>query len=410
VPVLLEFGTRLVLQAKDEEESVALIGMPGAEELGSGGHALLRFESRMPVQGWARFVPPDHLARLASLMGTRVAGSSPSDQIPMVHDSQVVSDEPDAAEVDQGAPALPSQPVDPAAGARRMEPWPGSPLLKRLRAAPLRVRCFGSRSIWHADRLLEISDTELLLLLAAHPVSGIKNDAVADMLWEEEPSDPSAALRKRRYRQRDELRRAVPDLNGDPFPGDMSHGERVVTMNPDVISSDVHEFLELLKCARTLDGSDAIEAYDAALGLYAGDLLDTADMPNYRWMYDGAQIALTLRSDYQRMQRDARLHLADLLAAGSEDGLGRAAELYTSLCAEDPEDERLWAGMFRVHERTGSLLGLRSAEKRLRQSLAELAPGGADVDPETLPLPPNLERLLQQIRRGLGQHESVGHT
>ena len=31
-------------------------------------------------------------------------------------------------------------------------------------------------------------------------------------------------------------------------------------------------------------------------------------MPNYRWMYHNAQIALTLRSDYQRMQRDARLH------------------------------------------------------------------------------------------------------
>jgi hypothetical protein len=43
--------------------------------------------------------------------------------------------------------------------------------------------------------------SELLLLLAAHPVSGIKNDAVVDMLWEEEPSDPSAALRKRRCRQ-----------------------------------------------------------------------------------------------------------------------------------------------------------------------------------------------------------------
>ena len=29
----------------------------------------------------------------------------------------------------------------------------------------------------------------------------------------------------------------------------MSHGERLVTMNPEVISSDVHEFLELLKAA-----------------------------------------------------------------------------------------------------------------------------------------------------------------
>ena len=72
----------------------------------------------------------------------------------------------------------------------------------------------------------------------------------------------------------------------------MSHGERVVILNPDLVSSDVHEFLELLKCARTLDGIQAIEAYEAALELYDGDLLDAADMPNYRWMYDNAQIAL----------------------------------------------------------------------------------------------------------------------
>ena len=239
------------------------------------------------------------------------------------------------------------------------------------------MRCFGATSVWHGDQQIEISDTELLLLLAAHPISGMRNDAVADMLWEEDLSDASAALRKRRYRLRDELRRAVPDLQGDPFPGDMSHGERLVTMNPDVISSDVHEFLELLKVARTLDGADAILAYESALELYTGDLLDTLDMPNYRWMYDGAQIALTLRSDYQRMHRDARLHLADLLGSTDEAGVARAAELYTSLCAEEPEDERLWIGLFRAHERAGSLLGLQSAERRLRQALVELQPSVA---------------------------------
>jgi DNA segregation ATPase FtsK/SpoIIIE-like protein len=72
-----EFGTRLVLQVRDEDESVALLGMPSAEELGQGGHALLRFESRVPVQGWARQVPADHLARLASLMGTRASAPFP---------------------------------------------------------------------------------------------------------------------------------------------------------------------------------------------------------------------------------------------------------------------------------------------------------------------------------------------
>ena len=51
-----------------------------------------------------------------------------------------------------------------------------------------------------------------------YPISGMRNHAVADMLWEAEVSDPSAAIRKRRYRRRDELRREMPDLMGDPFP------------------------------------------------------------------------------------------------------------------------------------------------------------------------------------------------
>ena len=87
----------------------------------------------------------------------------------------------------------------------------------------------------------------------------------------------------------------------------MKHGQRIVTWNPDVVASDVQEFLELLNSARTLEPADAIQAYEAALALYRGDLLDAADMPHFRWMFDGAQIALTLRSDYQLRQRETRL-------------------------------------------------------------------------------------------------------
>ena len=221
------------------------------------------------------------------------------------------------------------------------------------------------------------------------------------MLWEEEPIvDPSRALRKRRQRLRDELRRLAPEVNGEPLPQDMKHGQRIVTLNPDVVASDVQEFLELLNSARTLEPADAIRAYEAALALYRGDLLDAADMPHFRWMFDGAQIALTLRSDYQLRQRETRLLLADLLAAGDEDALARSAELYLSLCAETPEDERLWTALFRVHERAGSLLGLQGAERRLRAALAELAPGDVDVD--AVPLPPKLDRLLQEIRLRIG--------
>jgi hypothetical protein len=79
-------------------------------------------------------------------------------------------------------------------------------------------------------------------------------------------------------------------------------------------------------------------------------------------MYDAdPQVALTLRSDFRRRHREARLRLAQLLADGPEAGLARAEELYVGLCAESPEDERLWTALFRIHERTGSALGLEGA-------------------------------------------------
>jgi hypothetical protein len=426
-PFLSDFGTRLVLQTSTEEESVALIGMPGAEHLGSGGDALLRLESRVPVQGWARQVPIESLARLESLMGTRGSSGNtvreageqsestdvvstddvPSDDLRVGDESggdddhDDVPDEDARSEVDGFTSDEAPVPV-----ASETPLCARSELLQRLRSAPVRVKCFGGSTVWHGDRQLEISDLELLVLLAVHPVAGIRAVTLADMLWgDRTPSDYVRALRKRRHRLREELTTAVAELERDPLPGEQGHGEKVVTVDPGVVASDVHEFVELLKIARTLDDPQAIRAYEEALVLYTDDLLEGSGVPDYRWLYDGADIANTLRADYQRMQQEARLHLADLLAAGPEEGLVRASELYTGLCGENPEDERLWVSLFRVHERAGSLLGLQSAERRLRQWLVELATFD-NVNVETVSLPPKLDRVLQEIRAHLSEPDA----
>ena len=163
------------------------------------------------------------------------------------------------------------------------------------------MRCFGAGEAWHGDRLLEIADPELLLLLAVHPVTGIRSEALADMLWGDKvPDDIRAALRKERFMLRGELRRLVPDLAADPLPGNQTHGENVVCLDTSLVSSDVHEFTELLNYAEKekLEPAAAIEVYEAALGLYRGDLLDSTNVFNYRWMYnEDPQIALMLRSD-----------------------------------------------------------------------------------------------------------------
>jgi len=410
-PFADQLGTRLVLQTATEEDSVALLGMPGAEDLGAGGYMLIRFEGRVPLQGLARRVSADHLWRMVHLMGTRAPrGAAPIEEplldVPApdaqtAEEAQTAEDAQAAGASDGGGGGLKAHPAGVVTVEGPVGGWSGSPLLRQLRAAPVRVRCFGAREVWSGDRLLHIGDPELLLLLGIHPITGIQSEAVVDALFDEEPTDGRRALRQRCFRRRRALRREVPDLKGDPLPADASHGERVVSLDSTLVSSDVHEFLELLECARRLPREVAIEAYGAALALYKGDLLDSSDMASYRWMYDeGPQVSLTLCSDYRRLEREARLHLAGLLAEGEMADLARAAELYTSLCAEDPEDERLWTALFRVHERAGSSLGLESAERRLRAALAELMP--EDLDIETVPLPPNLEQLVQQIRGRIG--------
>src|SRR6185312_3801607 len=181
---------------------------------------------------------------------------------------------------------------------------------------------------------------------------------LADMRFRDCPADVAAALRKERYDLRKELRRLVPELVGDPLPGNEYQGEKVIALDTDLVSSDVHEFTALLHGVERLEPAAAIDAYEAALRLYRGDLLDNPAVLNYRWMYDeDPQVALTFRSDYRLRYREARLRLAELLATGPEAGLLRAEELYLSLCAEDPDDERLWIAVFRIHERTGSSLG-----------------------------------------------------
>jgi DNA segregation ATPase FtsK/SpoIIIE-like protein len=76
-PVLGEFGTRLVSQVADEDESVALLGVAGAETLGTGGRLLVRLEGRLPVQVYGYRVAPDRLARLVELMGTAEVSPPP---------------------------------------------------------------------------------------------------------------------------------------------------------------------------------------------------------------------------------------------------------------------------------------------------------------------------------------------
>src|SRR5262249_16792759 len=111
---LNEFSTRIVLQAADEDESVALLGTPGAEELGAGGQILVRLDGRTPVQANAYRVAPQHLTRLLKLIGER-AEPAPSDVHVVLDPGQAVDPLPEVP------PEQPGSEVDDADARLQLE-------------------------------------------------------------------------------------------------------------------------------------------------------------------------------------------------------------------------------------------------------------------------------------------------
>jgi hypothetical protein len=423
-----QLGTRLVLETATEQDSVALLGMPGAETIGSGGYALLRLDGRLPVPRWAYRLPADRLAALVHLMGTRPRVVPESMQAaPPAEGEAVEAAEPVSEPAENSASADPlldiTAPEPELPGTTALEPDTGSAsasgirptrrqgapissdpasLLAQLRAAPLRVRCFGTGEVWYGDRLLQMGNPELLLLFGVHPIRGINNEALAEMLWKKVPADINGALRTRRYDLRQELYRLVPELQGDPLPGTEYQGEKLLAVDPSIVASDVHEFTLLLTLAQTLEPAAAIQTYEAALRLYGGELLDGTTVLKYRWLYVvEPQVALTFRADFRARHREVRLRLAELLANGPEDGLARAEELYAGLCAEDLENEHLWIARLRINDLTGSAVGLERVVRSYRSAQVEL--GATDVeDIDRVPLPANLERMVKSIQQHIG--------
>jgi hypothetical protein len=81
--------------------------------------------------------------------------------------------------------------------------------------------------------------------------------------------------------------------------------------------------------------------------------------------------------------------------------LARAEELYSGLCAEDLDNERLWIALFRIHERTGSSVSLGNAVRRYQSAQFEL--GTTDIiDVNKVALPPNLQRIVKDIQERIG--------
>jgi len=282
--------------------------------------------------------------------------------------------------------------------AERLSTGPGG-TRPRFRARFLGARelVYDGKVVWPLPGDPDEAAIELLVFLGVQDPSGARGEVLGDSFWEEDDDDARAdRLKKRRYRLRLALKRLVPTLEGDPLAR-MDKQHPVYRLKPTVIESDVHRFLKLVEEAKALAPDEAIAAYEEALELYRGDLLDRPDVPPYRWLDEGPRL-LDLRVKYARMHQQARRRLADLLANGTDQHLARAEELYIGLAGDDPLDHRLWETLARLHGRRSDLLGLEATARRLRSALVELGEG---EDPERVPVPPALERVFAEVRASL---------
>jgi len=269
----------------------------------------------------------------------------------------------------------------------------------RLRGRFLGARelLYDGKVVWPVPGEPDEAAMELLVFLGVQDPSGVRAEVLGDSFWEEDDDEARPdRLKKRRYRLRLALKKRLPTLDGDPLAR-MDKQHPVYRLNPTVIESDVHRFLKLTEEARWLGPEDAVTAYEEALDLYRGDLLDRPDVPPYRWLDEGPRL-VDLRVKYARIEQQTRRRLADLLAAGTDQQLARAEELYIGLAGEDPLDHRLWEALARLHGRRCDLLGLEATARRLRSALVELGEG---EDPERVPMPPALERVFAEVRASL---------
>src|SRR5712691_12315586 len=80
IPLLSQFTTRMVLRMREEEASVALLGVADAAFLGGGGRLLLRLDGREPVELYGYQVATEHLERLVRVMRSAYpsGGAGPS--------------------------------------------------------------------------------------------------------------------------------------------------------------------------------------------------------------------------------------------------------------------------------------------------------------------------------------------
>lgn len=244
----------------------------------------------------------------------------------------------------------------------------------------IEVQCFGAFAVRsRGEEILPSGDDgrfkawELLAYLASQPRDSVTVDKLLCAVW---PDVGKERARNRMWttmnKLRAILREQIPELSlpsrlGEPVSFAVrADRDGICRLDPRLITSDVHEFLDLCQTGQRSPPAQAIDAYGKAREMYRGDLLVGRNARFFEWVHD-REGATTPRDRYREEYRHTTHQLARLLRDN-----GRADDaipLLKELLKEEPTLEDVVQDLFRCYRETGDLTALVREERQLRLAL-----------------------------------------
>jgi DNA-binding SARP family transcriptional activator len=240
-------------------------------------------------------------------------------------------------EASKGFDGLEGSPERPLPEADGSPEEPGSPFLE--------IRCLGAFELYRQGRLA-VPDMlkrrkamNLLQILLIHGGHRVARDALEELLWPE--ADPEAAA-NRFYVLVHTLRRLVePSHQDQHWVFICNDGDRYY-FNPEApYRLDIREFREYIglgeRRERQGDVSEAIDAYETAVELYRGDLLE--DESYAEWCYEEREVLKEMF--LATLRRLAGLHMEQSVPE-------KSVEAYRRALTVDPLREENHQGLMRA--------------------------------------------------------------
>jgi len=485
--VLSHFRTRVVLQTRDDDESIHLIGHSEAAVL-ADGELYLRIDGRTPIRLRGFRVSPEHLDELVRLMCKVYGDLRPTVPFQAQRDNEENADSGASSGEDMSLPAEKarakrSDATSKSISAVFLQERPDGPLTRgdtpegsqevavrigtgddqvvhggraghlpestdvqgvtgvpvvevaeasnghqraldtvlieeRMPAATgpdqvpadrplIEVRCFGDFTVTSDDREIGASGEEgasfkaweVLAFLAAQPTGAVAKEKILAAVWPDVDGERAGArLRTALTRLRALLAGQVPNLSGDVVRAERDGTRRLDTS---LVTSDVHQFVLLLRTAAKLPSDEAKVALIEVRKLYSGDLLCGRSARFYEWVEERDGSGVTLREHYREEFYRATQRLARLYY--QEEQAVLAVPLYKELLKAEPTLEDVVRELYRCYQYVGDLTSLIREDRHLRQALREAYadPDDPVSDLQDYQPEPETVGLFNEIRREL---------